>query len=371
MSTSFGAAICKSLGVGAAWLGLVAALGLPLARAQNPAATPSPTGDTPAAAAPAAASLAPSAATAPTTTPPTDLLNTAGLLNGSLALKDKRFYVSEYRVLVEVGGQVTANTRAAYFGGTNYGATRMSVKYDASSMDLAALQQLVDRAYADFLIRLESAGIKPEPPAAITREFGEVYEANQPGSAAAALVHDDLDLGYGKRKYLVLTPTGMQLNSRGFAGLGAGNLGNRMTYIKSNIEAISVALAVHIAAQESSGGGSSLFKQGSSANASAAMEIAAAGRAVAVQSHAHTQTLQIKGPLAVPGDFATLKEAGGYDSQKDGAVVAIQALGRLFGQAANTSKRVDMAVEVNMPAMTQMALRGLSSINQAIAASVK
>ena len=101
------------------------------------------------------------------------------------------------------------------------------------------------------------------------------------------------------------------------------------------------------------------------------MEIATAGRAAPIQSHAHSQSFQIKAPLTVPGEFAVLKEVGGYDSQKDGAVAAIQALGRLFGQAANNSKRVDMAVDVNLPAMTQMAFRGLASVNQAMAASMK
>lgn len=369
MTKIVGRPFASTVGTRLSGVCLAGLLHLPFAWAQNPASAAPPAADTPAASAPAAPLSA--AAAGATPAPATDLLNAAGVITGSLTLKDKRFYISEYRVLVEIGGQVTANTRAAYFGGTNHGATRMSVKYDASSMDTAALQQLADRAYEDFLARLESAGVKPEPAAKLAQEFGVVYEANLPGSTAAAPVYDDMDLGYGKRKYLVLTPTGMQLNPRGFAGLGAGNMGNRMTYIKSNVEAISVALAVHIAAQESSGGGSSLFKQGSSASASAAMEIAAAGRAWPVQSHAHTQSLQFKGTLAVPGDFATLKEVGGYDSQKDGAVVAIQALGRLFGQAANNSKRVDMAVDVNMPAMTQMALRGLSSVNQAIAASVK
>ena len=333
-------------------------------------ATAETAGQVPGATAPAS-TLAPASTPVASPAEPAGLLDASANLSGSVSMKGKRFYVSEYRLLVEVGGQVTANTRAAYFGGTNHGATRMSVKYDASSMDFVALQQLADRAYADFLARLEAAGAKPEPAEAIIKEYGVIYEANQPGSTAAAPVYDDLDLGYGKRKYLVLAPTGTLLNSRGFAGLGAGNLSGRMSYSKSNAEAISVAMAVHIAAQESSGGGSSLFKRGSSANASAAMEIAGAARAAALQSHAHSQSYLFKAPLAVPGDFATLKEVGGYDSQKDAAVGAIQALGRLFGQAANNSKRVDMAVEVNMPAMTQMALRGLASMHQAMANGMK
>lgn len=326
-------------------------------------AMPAAPGAVPAAASPADIQAALQAPPAP--------LDAAGIMKGNATLKGKRYYISEYRVMFEAGGSVTASTRAAYFGGTDYGATRMTVRYEAPQLDIGVLQAITDRAYADFLQRLEAAGAKPEPTDPFVRENGAIYEATLEGSKPGAPVIEEVDLGHGKRRYIVMAPTGTKLNSRGFAGLGAGNIGNRIAWSKANLEAVSVALAVNLAAQESSGSGSSMFRRGSSANASAAMEVTAAHRAALLQSHAHTHMLSLGGPLAVPGQFATLRETGGYDTRQDAAVAGIQALGRMMGQAANNSKRVELTLDVDHAAMGRLALQGLASLNQGIASAIR
>lgn len=355
---------CNLSDLGATPAAAPAAAGLPAARPAAPVM---------------AAPASPAAPAAPVAAAPADwkkllegpVTPVAGVsVKGSAALKGKRYFVSEYRAMVELSGTVTASTRAAYFGGTNYGATRMSVAYQVANLDQAAIQAMVDRAYADFLQRLEAAGVKPEPAEAITREFGVVYESSVEPTRPGAPVIEEFDLGYGARKYLVFAPTGMKLNPRGFAGLGAGNIGNRISYTKGNVEAISVAMAINLAAQESSGSGSSLFRSGSSANASAAMEIATT-RAALFQSHAHTYGMSLGGPVAVPGQFATFRETGGYDSRQDAAVQGIQALGRLMGQAGNQSKRVEMAIDVDNAALARLALGGLAAIHEGIAANMR
>lgn len=336
---------------------------LPPAQAVAASPVPAPPGAAPAAAAAADIQAVLQA--------PVTVLDAGGAIKGSAAIKGKRYYISEYRVMVEAGGSVTASTRAAYFGGTDYGATRMTVNYEAPQLDVAAIQAVVDRAYADFVSRLEAAGAKPEPPDAIIREAGVVYEASQDATRPGApLVHES-DLGYGKRRYMVFAPTGMKLNPRGFAGLGAGNISSRINYSKNNVEAISVVLAINLAAQESSGSGSSMFRRGSSANASAAMEVGGAPGMMLLQAHAMGQTLQAGTALPVPGQFATLRETGGYDTRRDAAVAGIQALGRMMGQAGNQSKRVDMALDVDTAALSRLALQGLVSVNQGIAAAVR
>ncbi len=303
---------------------------------------------------------------------PVTVLDTASVVKGTAALKGKRYYVSEYRVMVEMGGSVTASTRAAYFGGTDHGATRMTVNYQAPTLDIAALQAVVDRAFADFVQRLDAAGAKPEAADVIIKEAGgAVYEATLEATKPGAPVTDDADLGYGKRKYLVFAPTGMKLNSRGFAGLGAGNISQRINYSKTNLEAISVVMALNLAAQESSGSGSSLFRRGSSANASAAMEAGGVPRMMLLQSHAQTYALTAAAALPVPGQFATLRETGGYDTRQDAAVAGIQALGRMMGQAGNQSKRVELTLDVDNAALARMALQGLVSMNQGIAGSIR
>ena len=71
------------------------------------------------------------------------------------------------------------------------------------------------------------------------------------------------------------------------------------------------------------------------------MEVTGAARIHLLQSHAHTQVISVNGALAVPGQFATLREAGGYDTRQDSA------------------------------AMSRMALQGLVSMNQAMVANIR
>ncbi|RYY65087.1 MAG: hypothetical protein EOO24_55475 [Comamonadaceae bacterium] len=294
-------------------------------------------------------------------------------LKGTAALKGKRFYIAEYRVLFEVAGSATASTRAGYLPGRDFGGTRATVAYALAKPNLALFQAITDQAYADFLARLEAAGLKPEPADAFTRENGAVYEATVEGSKPGAELVEDVDLGHGKRKYVVMVPTGTRAVSRGFIGIGAGNIGKRIDFSKTNMEGVSVGMALNLAAQESSGTGSSLFKRESSANASAAMEVTMPPKTLGVlQTHARTELVGLAAPMPVPGQFGTLRESGGYDTQKDAAVQAINMIGRLaLGVAGNNSKKVEMALEVDEPALQQQALKGLTAVNAGMAAALQ
>jgi hypothetical protein len=294
-------------------------------------------------------------------------------LKGQAALKGRRFYIAEYRVLFEVGGNVNANTRAAHFLGRDYGASRVSVNYQLPKPDLALFQAITDQAYADFLARLQSAGLQPEPADAFVRDNGAVYEPGAEGSKPGAELTEEVDLGYGKRRYVVMTPSGTRQVARGFIGLGAGSIGKRIDWSKSNLEGVSVGMAVHLAAQESSGGSSSMFRRGSSANASAAMEISVPPKAAGLlQTHARTEVIGLPAAVAVPGQFATLRETGSYDTAKDPAMVALNIVGRLaLGVAGNNSKKVDMALDVDAQALSQLAVKGMASVNQAIVGSIR
>ncbi|MGV3572860.1 MAG: hypothetical protein ACO1PB_19880 [Ramlibacter sp.] len=294
-------------------------------------------------------------------------------VKGNAALKGKRFYIAEYRVLFEVAGSATASTRAGYMPGMDFGATRSTVAYAVPKPNVELFQAITDKAYADFLAKLEAAGVKPEPADAFTRENGAVYEATAEGSKPGAEVYEDVDLGHGKRKYLVMVPTGTRAVPRGFIGIGAGNIGKRIDFSKANLEGVSVGMAVHLAAQESSGSGSSIFRRGSSASASAAMEIVMPPKSAGVlQTHARGEVISLAAAMPVPGQFATLRESGGYDTQKDAAVQAINMIGRLaLGVAGNNSKKVEMAVEVDEAALQQQALKGIMAVNAGVAAAVQ
>jgi hypothetical protein len=297
-------------------------------------------------------------------------LDTAGLINGSLPYKGKKLYVAEYRVLFEVSGNVRASTRAGYLPGRDYGASSVNVAYSGEP-DIATLQAVVDRAWADFQKRMADAGVPLETPEAVFKEHGPaVYEASQAASAPGAPVYEEVSLGYGKRKYLVLAPTGMKTVPRGFAGIGAGNIGQRIAYSKAGVEGLSISPVINVAAQESSGSGSSIFNRGSTANARAQMELTNVG--VLAQGHANAQGVTLTRNVVPPGEFAALREVGGYDSSKDPVVTAVNVLGRLaLGVAGNNSKKVELAMDFDGPTTAKLALQGLATVNQAVANALK
>ena len=289
-----------------------------------------------------------------------ELLEGASAVRGTLdQLRGKRFYISEYRVMFEQSGSIVAPTRAAYLGGVHNGATRMTVRYAAPPYDVNLLQAITDKAYADLKARLDAAGLKPESAEKIIAEFGQIYDNTVVASQPRALVIEEVSVGHGKRKYMVMSPTGMKLHPRGLAGLRAGHTGNRIAYGKAGVEAIAVGMAVHIAAQNTAG------------NASAAMEISQGPHMVLLQGHAASNLLRLEIPLAVPGQFAIFRETGGDNPRKDATLVGLTLLGNLAGHAVNQSKSVEMMVDIDPPAMAALAFRGLAAVNQGIVAQVK
>lgn len=295
----------------------------------------------------------------------------ADVFDSNLNFKGKRFYIAEFRVLFDVGGEVSASTRGGYLPGRDYGSTRMKVTYTVPNPDIAAFQAITDRAFEDFKARLAAAGVTPEDAQALTREHGTIYEASQAASQPGAPVYLEKSLGHAQRKYLVMAPTGMKLVPRGFAGMGAGQISKRIEWSKGNLEALSVSIAVNIANLESSGTGSSLFKRGSSASADEGMTITAAPDSHLAQSHAHTQTVVMKKALEIGGGFARFRETSSYDSDKDAVGRVTGLLTNLAGMGANKSARVDMEVDLDGPSMSGLTLRGLATINQALAEKIK
>lgn len=293
-------------------------------------------------------------------------------LEGDLKLTGRRFHIAEFRILFEVAGEVSASTRAGYLPGTNYGATHSRIKYQIPKVEVAALQALTDQAWADFQQRLQAAGVTADAADKFTNQYGAVYPATEAASSAEQPVYVEENLGYTQRKYMVFAPTGMKLQPRGIAGLGAGNIGTRIDWVKNKLEGLSVGVAVNFTTLESSGSGSSILHQdGSSTSARPAMTIATPTRSMVVQSHVDAGSLRMPKPVAIPGEFGVLRETGGFDTQKDAGVKGLQLLGNLMGVAANKSKTVEMALDLDGPATTRLALQGLSSFNQSLVDRIK
>lgn len=302
---------------------------------------------------------------------PVTPLPTGNIFDGKLDMKGKRFYIAEFRVLFEVGGQVSANTRGGYLPGRDYGSTRAKVIYNMPRIDVGAFQAITDKTWEDFKSRLAAAGVTLEDSDAFVQQHGAIYEATEEASKPGTPVFLEKNLGHSERKYLVMAPSGMKIHSRGFAGLGAGNIGKRIEWSKTNLEALSISVAVNIAALESSGSGSSILKRESSASAGEGMFVSMAPDTNLVQSHTHTNVLRLTQPLTVAGKFASFRQTGGYDTDKDAVGRTVGILTNLAGMGANKTKRSDMEVNLDGPATGRMAFQGLATINQAIAEQLK
>jgi len=298
-------------------------------------------------------------------------LPAGNLVDGKIELKGKRFYISEFRVLYDVGGRVSASTRAGYLPGRDYGATSVRVNYSIPNLDIAAFQAITDKVYEDFRARASAAGVKFEDAEAFVRDHGAVHEATEQASRPGALVLIERNLGHAERKYLVMAPTGTKLLSRGIAGIGAGNMGKRMEHVRGNLEGLSITVAVNMAALETSGSGSSILRSGSSANAKESMSVSNGPDAFLVQALAAGGVMRMTRVLTLDGNFAKFREVGGYDSSKDAVARTAGVISNLGGLGANQSKRVDLEIDLDGPTASRMALRGLTTVNQALVEYIK
>jgi len=332
--------------------------------------TPSPSpasGGAPAGAAPAAANTVANLQQA-LGEPVSPVAPVPNMIDGKLDLKGKKFYVAEFRVLFEVGGSVTASTRAGYMpGGTNYGATRATINYNMPKVDIAAMQAITDKAYEDFRKRVEQAGVRLDEPNNFVRANGTVYATTEEPSKPGAPVILDKN----NRKYVVMAPTGMKLHSRGFAGLGTGDMSKRMDWSRASIDGLTISMAVNLAALESSGNASSILQRGSSVNAYEGMHVVTAPDSVLLQTHVGSGGLYLVKPVPVQGHFANFKEVGGYNTATDSVAQSMAFLSNRAGVAANNSSRTEMEFEVDTGAMARMALSGIATVNQAIVERIR
>ncbi|MFN4104018.1 MAG: hypothetical protein ACK4GB_06980 [Tepidimonas sp.] len=257
-------------------------------------------------------------------------------------------------------------------GATNYGATNSTINYKVANLDISALQMITDRAWADLQARLAEKGVRIEDREAFIAQHGEVYPATEAASTPDKPVYVEENLGYTVRRYVVMAPTGMKLHPRGLGGMGAGNIGKRIEFVKNKVDGLAIGVMLNIADLESSGSGSSILRQeGASTAAGEGMSLAGpTGYAVAI-GHAEAGMLRMRKGFAVPGTFARFREVGGFDSQKDAVVRSLQIAGALAGVAANKSRVVDMEVDLDGPATSRLALQGLATFNKAVVEKIQ
>ncbi|MDT7834144.1 hypothetical protein [Aquabacterium sp. OR-4] len=290
--------------------------------------------------------------------------------SGALQLQGKRFYIAEYQLLVEVGSEQPAAPEAALALGRPVDSPALQLALRAHP-DLAALQALTDRAWADLQARLAAAGVQPEAAATLLGQGRAVYEADAPASTAAAPVIVSARSGDTLRRYLVLAPSGMGIVPRVPGGLNPGNLAARLAFAAQGIEGLSLAIAVNLGGLDGGMARRSGFA-GSAPALSPLMEVVPAPQAALVLAHGQLALVNLAEALVLAPEFGRLvpAEAEAGRAPAD-ALAALLALGRKLGVAPGDPPRLDTLLELDGPATARALLYGAAAANQAIADALK
>jgi hypothetical protein len=197
-----------------------------------------------------------------------------------------------------------------------------------------------------------------------------VYAATEAASTIGAPVYVEQD----RIPSASIWYCSMKLHERGFLGKSAGDKTSFHRLEQDRCLTVFVAAGKRSisGALESSGSGSSIWNRaGASTGAGEGMTVSAPPGAVAASGHVDGGSLRAPKGITVAGNFARFREVGGFDSQKNVAVVALQAVGNLAGVAANKSKVVEMEVDLDGPTTSRMVLSGLATFNQALTEQFK
>ena len=274
---------------------------------------------------------------------------------GFIDLRDRRVYIAEYQLLIEIGGEIDIPAGAVSLLGHRSGPKPSSLAY-SSEPDIAALQALTDRAWVDLQARLRDSGVVLSSAAQIKAVYGTVYDATAPASAPGAPVVAGVRTEDGLRRYLVLSPTGMKLVRRGADSIGidSGNPGKREAYLASGVEAISLTVAVNLSGFDPRVDPISHMVDGAGITLVPRLELR---------------------PL--PGRPLLFTQAGRQQVDLDQVVVAAGGFGRIRlsprdAQESTTSTGALRAVfEQDGPALADLLMRVFGTANQAIAAVMR
>ena len=294
--------------------------------------------------------------------------------SGTLDLRGKKIYIAEYLLLFDLSGELNASGRDARLLGITVADSTAATLIYRSAPDIAALQALTDRAWADLQARLQEAGLELADAVQITRQHGAVYPATEPASTPGAPVVMNLNAGDTHRRYLALAPSGMRLTARTVAGIGLGNIGARVVFAALGIEGLSLGMALNFSALDPVGPlrrSSYAAPTGGAPGAPALsplMELAPAPAAALV--HAHTQ-LNLGEALVLAGEFARLRPVPELEAAPKETLAPLLSLGRRLLGGAPPTPRVEALLELDGPATARLALFALSAANQGIVDAIK
>ena len=317
---------------------------------------------------------------------------------GQIDLHGKRFYIAEYLLLFEVGGEIAAATKNGRIFGQRQGVEQVSLAY-ATTPDIAALQALTDRLWADLQLRLARAGVSVTPAEQIVPEYGAVYTASEAPSAPGKPVYYEARSGESLRRYLVLAPSGMKVVPRGLTGVGVGNLSARLAYPAKGVEAVSLAIAVNTTGLDGVADRVSTFIGSDDMyTLSPLLEVRPAPASALVHAHAQLALVNLDEALVLDGEFARIRRTTydaaatippneplrllgktldnvvgslfGQSGRGRGPITGAGADGQI-GTAIAERKRVPVLLELDGPALARMMLYGVSAANEAIAETLR
>lgn len=277
----------------------------------------------------------------------------------------KRVAVAGFRVVFITENTATAQVRASYMPGRDTSGASSSLRVVLNGVDQTTMQQITDKAYADFLAQLKFAG-REVVPAEELKEFlsgievtGRPYTASTNGQAAT-----------------VLSPTGMPLWfsnwDQGWGDKGPLNQTNfrRVSEYSAKHKAVFIAplIVVNFVRMSSSGNQSGFVARSAETGAAMSMHVAAFGTT-------WTRADESRGGITMGGDeggismaapivstleFGSLKEVAASDNSAVKGVFDIlgQAAGLANAGGANRSKSENVA-ETSGPAYAAAAVDAL------------
>ena len=297
--------------------------------------------------------------------------------SGTLDLRGKKIYIAEYLLLFDLSGELNASGRDARLLGITVADSTAATLIYRSAPDIAALQALTDRAWADLQARLQEAGLELADAVQITRQHGAVYPATEPASTPGAPVVMNLNAGDTHRRYLALAPSGMRLTARTVAGIGLGNIGARVVFAALGIEGLSLGMALNFSALDPVGPlrrSSYAAPTGGAPGAPALsplMELAPAPAAALVHAHTQLSLVNLGEALVLAGEFARLRPVPELEAAPKETLAPLLSLGRRLLGGAPPTPRVEALLELDGPATARLALFALSAANQGIVDAIK
>jgi hypothetical protein len=300
-------------------------------------------------------------------------------LVGSLDLKDQKFYIAEYQVLVEVGGDVVLPQRNGKVLGQPVPTAAARVSWQTQA-DVRALQPLVDYGWADLRARMQAAGLPMNSARELLGVTPTVYEPTATASTADHVVMVEAPVGDRQHRYLVLAPTGMPIVPRPGKGINPGNVLARVTHVSQKIDALSLGVAFNLSGQDPAELRASPYAHNAGADEPLGpaiapwLEVASVPSLPLIAPHVQNQSVRLAESLTLKPEFGRLMASASVptptrSNSPEVLAVPLQAalsLGRLVGLVDEPLTPLGAVLELDGPGLSRGLVYGLFSANQAI-----